>query len=300
MGMAGPAHIKAAAHAKTPDDAGRMTDQSSIRWPTCDEDGCIGVRLATSQKCLAHAGDEERNATLKQLGDTGEIDARGVTINRALLEQILAAAPRDADNRPAFTASTFNRAIFQGTVGFHGTLGVARFNDATFQGEAWFGGVTFQGDAMFQKATFQGPALFHRATFPRLALFNKATFQGVASFGLATLGRAVFGGVTFQRDASFYEATFQDDAGFGRTTFQRGARFDRATFQRGAWFDGATFQRDVRFDGATFERVRQLGPFLAYRGLQMDEVQFMQPVQIEATTIAVCCRRARFAGGVEF
>jgi hypothetical protein len=52
-----------------------MTDQTGIDWPTCGEDDCMGVRLAATPKCLAHAGDEQRNAMLKQLGETGVIDA---------------------------------------------------------------------------------------------------------------------------------------------------------------------------------------------------------------------------------
>ena len=46
-----------------------MTDQTAIDWPTCDEDGCIGVRLTATPKCLAHASDEQRNAMLKQVGE---------------------------------------------------------------------------------------------------------------------------------------------------------------------------------------------------------------------------------------
>jgi hypothetical protein len=92
-----------------------MTDQTGIDWPTCDEDTCIGVRLAATPKCLVHAGDEQRNAALKQLGETGEIDARGVPITQPLLEQILAAAPHDADNHPTFTAPRFDRATFKAT-----------------------------------------------------------------------------------------------------------------------------------------------------------------------------------------
>jgi hypothetical protein len=41
-----------------------MTDQTGIEWPTCDEDGCIGVRLAATSKCLAHVPDKDRNAAL--------------------------------------------------------------------------------------------------------------------------------------------------------------------------------------------------------------------------------------------
>jgi len=32
----------------------------------------------------------------------------------------------------------------------------------------------------------------------------------------------------------------------------------------------------------------------------LDSVQFAQPIQIEASTIGMCCRRARFPGGVQF
>jgi uncharacterized protein YjbI with pentapeptide repeats len=191
-----------------------MTDQTRIKWPTCDEDGCIGVRLAATPKCLTHASDEQRDATLKQLGQSGEIDACGVPITRELLEQILAAAPHDAEDHPTFMAADFDR--------------------ATFQGDARFVGATFQGDAGFHEATFQGDASFSR--------------------------------VTFEGDADFYGAIFQGDAGFG---------------------------------GATFERARQVGSLMAYRGLDLDDAQFAQPVQIEASTIGVCCCRARFAGGVQ-
>jgi hypothetical protein len=81
---------------------GRMTDQARITWRTCDEDGCIGARLAATPKCLAHAGDEQRNATLKQLGETGEIDARSVPITEALLDQIPGAAQHDPEDHPTF------------------------------------------------------------------------------------------------------------------------------------------------------------------------------------------------------
>ena len=61
-----------------------------------------------------------------------------------------------------------------------------------------------------------------------------------------------------------------------------------------------TFKRDARFDGAMFEQARQFGPLLAYRGLVLDNVQFAQPVRIEVSSTGVCCRRARFPGGVQF
>ena len=47
-----------------------------------------------------------------------------------------------------------------------------------------------------------------------------------------------------------------------------------------AGFLGATFQGDAQFDGATFERAQQFGPLLACEGLNLDVVQFAQPVRI--------------------
>jgi uncharacterized protein YjbI with pentapeptide repeats len=314
-----------------------MTDQAGTGWPTCSEDRCFGVRLAASPLCLAHADDRQRNATLKQLGKTGEIDARGVPISQWLLERILATAPHDTDNRPTFTAPLFERAVFQSGAGFKGVVfqgnagfervtfepGDTRFDGATFQGGASFDGATFKDITEFDGATFRGGASFHGATFEGGILFdgvtfqgdakflwvafqgggsfNEATFQGNAEFDGATFDyQAEFDRTTFQGIALFRLATFEDDAGFGGATFQGDAEFAGATFQRDARFNGATFQRDARFHGATFEQARRFGPFLAYRGLDLDDVQFAQPVQIEASTIGVCCRRARFAGGVQF
>ena len=71
-----------------------MAGPVPVDWPTCDEDGCIGIRLDAGDKCLAHAGDKERDAALKPVAQTGNIDARGVTISSALLKQILDSTPR--------------------------------------------------------------------------------------------------------------------------------------------------------------------------------------------------------------
>src|SRR6266540_3936180 len=156
---------------------GRMADQTGIKWPTCDEDACIGVRLAATAKCLAHARDEQRNATLKQLGETGEINARGVPITQGLFEQILAAAPHDAEDRPTFMSAGFNRATFQGP---------ARFARVAFKGAAWFGGATFQDIAWFEGATFKGGAGFGGATFQDTASFTTVAFQDGVWFDGAT------------------------------------------------------------------------------------------------------------------
>jgi uncharacterized protein YjbI with pentapeptide repeats len=314
----------------------RMTDQAAVDWPTCDEDGCIGVRLAATTECLAHARDEQRNATLKKLGQSGEIDARGVPISQALLEQILAAAPHDGDNHAVFMAPKFARATFQGVAGFervtfdgnaqfggatfqsHAGFAaatfkrdawfdgatfkrVALFDAATFQGNAWFGAATFQDHASFTDATFQGQALFSKATFQGYITFGRATFQRPAGFGRATFqDHARFSGATFQRPAGFGRATFQGNANFGAATFKIDAEFDGATFKRDAWFDAATFRRDAWFRDASFEQARQLGPLLVYGVLRLDGARFAQLIQIEVSTRGLSCKRARFPVGVQF
>jgi uncharacterized protein YjbI with pentapeptide repeats len=178
-----------------------MADQIDIEWPTCDEDGCIGVRLAATPRCLAHARDEQRNLALKQLGETGEIDARGVPITQALLEQILSAAPRDAEDRPTFTA--------------------ARFERVTFKGDAVFGEAVFQGDARFLGVTIQGRARFEGATFQDTASFVGVTFQGNTGFGGVTFqGGAQFSGVIFKGPTWFHWTIFKDPAWFEGATFK--------------------------------------------------------------------------------
>ena len=256
-----------------------MAGQVSVDWPTCDEDECIGLRLDAGDKCLAHAGDQERDAALEQVAQTGRIDARGVTISTTLLKKILDGGDPDGHAMPA----------------------EVQFGGATFQGDAGFVGATFQGRAGFVGATFQGRAGFDGATFQGRAGFGGATFRGDAWFGGATFrGDAGFVGATFQRGAGFDGATFRGGAGFDGATFQRDTWFGGATFQHLAGFGGATFQRDAEFIGATFQRAQQFGPLLAHRGLNLDGVQFDQPVRIEASTIRMCCRRAQFPGGVQF
>jgi uncharacterized protein YjbI with pentapeptide repeats len=188
-----------------------MTDQISIEWSACDEDDCIGARLAATPKCLAHARDEQRDATLKQLSETGQIDARGVPITQALLKQICAAAPHDAEYRPTFTAVDFERATFKGE---------AEFQRATFKGDAWFEGSTFQSDAVFDRATFQAGAWFEGSTFQAGAYFSGATFKGVA----------VFDGVTVNGNAWFLDARFEQARQLGPLLVYGALRLDAAHF----------------------------------------------------------------------
>jgi hypothetical protein len=335
-----------------------MAEQPEVEWePTCEQADCIGVRLPSASMCLAHVGEEEIAAALKRIGETGEIDARGVPITRVLLERILTAVPCGANKEPLILGCQFDRATFSGE---------AEFREATFSGDAVFAGVTFSDRAVFAGATFERRPRFDRAIFNGEAMFravfndsiglSEAIFNDDAAFGGATFsgdtgfagvtfnGRAWFSGVTFNDGAWFGGVTFSGDTGFDGTIFNGGVGFDKATFSGNTRFDGATFERLARFgkvafngdagfdgatfggdavfsgatfsgdtvfsgatfkrraecDGARFEQARQFGPLLAWRGLVLDGAQFAQPVQIEVSSTEVCCRGARFPGGVQF
>jgi uncharacterized protein YjbI with pentapeptide repeats len=424
-----------------------MAVKINISWPVCDyPGGCTGVKLASGGACLAHAADPELRAALDQVNRAGVIDARGVKISDQLLEQILAAAPRGKNGKALFRGARFNRATFTGDANFDratftsGTVfsgatfsggavfsgatfsggavfsgatfsgharfggvsisgsanfegatfsegavfagttfsGDARFSgatitgsvnfaeatfttttlfvEATFTGPAWFENVTFMGHARFDQATFNENAMFHKVTFSQQVEFDRATFTGNASFDEATFtgnvrfDRATFSGearfdratfragssferaafagdvrfeqatftrytrfdqVTFAKDARFDQVTFKGHTNFNRASFAGHARFDEVTFTGRTRFERATFARDARFyktnfrglavfPEAKFEQARQFGPLLAYRGLVLDGVEFSQLVQIEISTIGICCRDARFPNGVQF
>lgn len=42
-----------------------MAEQTEVEWPTCEQAGCIGIRLVAAWMCLAHASEEETAAALK-------------------------------------------------------------------------------------------------------------------------------------------------------------------------------------------------------------------------------------------
>jgi hypothetical protein len=120
-----------------------MAEQTDVEWPTCEQAGCIGICLASARMCLAHASDEETAAGLRIVGETGEIDARGVPITSALLGRILTAAPRGENDEPLIKGCRFDRATFSDD---------AQFSRARFNGNAKFDGATFNGDCRFAGA----------------------------------------------------------------------------------------------------------------------------------------------------
>jgi hypothetical protein len=270
---------------------------------------------------LAHLDKEQRNAWLKRFSETGEIDVAGVPITEPLFAQILAAAPRDADNHPTFKTARFRRATFQGLAEFRDVIfeghadfvgatfsslahffatfeGSVSFDKATFQDGAGFGS-TFKAGVSLNEATFQGGAGFFRTIFPSDAEFLGATFQDAAFGQVAFEGDAGFIGATFQGHAGFNGATFEGLAGFDRATFQDVASFQSVTFKGHAGFDGAIFRRGAWFNVARFEQALQLGPLLVYGVLGLDAASFARLIHIEASARGLSCQRTRFPAGVQ-
>jgi hypothetical protein len=235
-----------------------MTQQTDVEWPTCDQAGCIGIRLSSARMCLAHGSEAETAAALKLIGETGVIDARGAPITSALLERVLTAAPRGESEEPLIKGGQFNRATFSG---------VAQFGGVTFSGGAQFGGATFSGGAEFGRATFGGDVQFGGVTFSGGAEFGRVTFSGDAEFDGAIFsnGDAWFGRARFERTAGFSNVSFSGNAGFGEATFSSTALFDGATFRGEAYFLSATFG-DAEFGGAIFNRLAEFGE-ANFRGL---------------------------------
>ena len=317
-----------------------MGRDDGVGWLTCGEDGCIGIRLSAGSKCLAHADGPDLDAELKRLGRSGTIDARGVKISAALLDRLLAAAPRDPQqpDRPRFTkvqfdaatfqdGAMFRRAAFGHGAGFRGvTFGEqagfddttfgndARFNDATFGNDARFRRAIFADQARFDGATFGDHAWFHRAAFGERAGFRDATFGGDVRFRGAILGgQARFDGATFGDQANFDGATFGDGVGFGGATFADEARFDGAAFGDQASFRGASFGdralfrrarfgRGVGFRGATFGDGTRFGGAAFGDRAVFDDATFEARAQFDSATFGdqAWFRGARFGYRASF
>jgi Pentapeptide repeats (9 copies) len=232
-----------------------MVERTDDSWPECEREGCIGIQLAASPTCLAHASEAELEGALRIISESGVVDARGVPLSAKLLDRVLAASPRADTGKAVLKAARFDRATFTGDAGFGETTfsDDAQFNGATFTGAALFDRATFTGDAQFDRVTFSDTALFIEATFSGDAQFDRVTFTGTAWFDRATFTRAAqFNGTTFSGDAWFEQVTFTGDAQFNGTTFTGTAWFDRVTFTGTAQFNGTTFSCDTRFDRATF------------------------------------------------
>jgi uncharacterized protein YjbI with pentapeptide repeats len=269
-----------------------MANPDNVEWEICAEGECLGVRLPTGGKCWAHAAQPHLNQALKRLGEDGRLNARGVPITQELLRRLLAAAPPDDHGHATLTEARFDKATFNGDALFDSATfrGAAWFAGATFRGAAGFAGATFTGAAGFRGATFQGDARFEGATFPGGAPFSGATFQGDAVFRGAILRGAGFGGATFHSGAWFGGANFWRGAGFRRVTFHSDAWFDGATFPSDAWFGEATFQGDARFDRTTFNTAAGFRGAIFQSDARFDGATFQQARQLGPLLMAKSLR----------
>jgi uncharacterized protein YjbI with pentapeptide repeats len=265
-----------------------------VDWPRCavlEEHGqCTGIQVGEADQCLAHLPQDDRDSYLSQLKPGADIDARGTSLDAALLASLLAAVtpPREGPRLGAgtdFRGATFTKAaFFRGATFIEG----ANFDDVTFTERADFDDVTFVKGANFVGATFAEVANFHGVTFTERAFFRGARFAKVASFSDAT----------FVTGAFFRGATFTEEAFFVGATFVRDAIFSSATFAKVANFSGVTFTEVVYFDAADFDSLESLGPLIA-NSVVLDRASFNTAVVIEAETAMLSCRRTRFAAGAE-
>jgi len=289
-----------------------MAERTDDSWPECEREGCIGVQLAASRMCLAHASDKELEAALRVITESGVVDARGVPLSNTILDRVMAAAPRDDAGNAVLNAARFDGATFTGTTTFRGATftGDAVFSGATFTGDALFEratftrravfrGTAFTGTTVFERATFTGTTVFERATFTRAAVFRGTAFSGSAAFagvafsgvawfsGVTFTGHAWFGDATFSGAARFERATFAGDAVFAGAAFSGVARFERATFRHravfrratftgGARFDSGTFSGAARFGGGTFSGAARFGGATFRRLAEFEETRFEQ------------------------
>jgi hypothetical protein len=248
-------------------------------WERCPKPNCRGAKLATGA-CLAHLDDLDPprlDEELKRFTTEGTLDARGVDVGAALLERILAAAPRDPN----------------------GSLRPWRplFDQATFGDYASFAGATFDNNARFNGAAFGDDASFAGAAFGDGVSFGGAKIGGLASFAGAAFGDGVsFGGAKIGDDAIFDDATFGDDASFAGATFDNNARFNGAAFGDDASFAGAAFGDDASFGGAIFGDRAQVGPLLAGT-LELGQASFGRAPQLEVVGDYLGLEGARFLHG---
>src|SRR4051812_418678 len=111
----------------------------------CGEPDCDGAAIL-ADRCLAHL-DAGQQTTV--LAGSGWLDARGVTVDDALLRRIGRAS----------------RSV--------------NFDDARFVGPIMLEGAAF-GGVSFKHAHFEEQARFHRVTFGTDAEFDSCTFGGDA------------------------------------------------------------------------------------------------------------------------
>lgn len=212
---------------------------------TCAAPECDAPPAGESGQCLAHLDSDALESWLADLGGTGDLDATGVSLSKALLQRVLDAVPLDGDGRRRLRRADLDNAIFESDVLFDGFVFEERasFANTSFRGHGRFGGVQFDGPAVFAGGTFSTHAWFMGTTFSDEASFEGTRFDGPAWFGQSVFeGAAEFGGAAFASDLLAPGARFGAAATFVNARFGRKVRFDDDAFDHGVLFDGAVFE----------------------------------------------------------
>jgi uncharacterized protein YjbI with pentapeptide repeats len=248
-------------------------DGLPVPWTTCIfGSGCIGITL-DGGRCLAHVNENQVGAALRQLRETGAIDARGVRIDTSLLKRLLDSLPRDGEGR---------------------WLGQAWFDQATFVGEADFDDVIFRDEARFYYATFEQKASFQGATFKADARFEGARFKR----------RTVFMQAKFEDLARFEDARVEKEAWFHRAEFESGTWFDNAIFMDLLWLAEVAFEtarhfgpilvyKELRLNSSLFKQRVRIE--VATPRLSGKETRFLAGVQLRVRWAQINFDDAEFA-----
>jgi uncharacterized protein YjbI with pentapeptide repeats len=236
--------------------------------------------VADFARCLAHLDEEQRTAYLATLAPGSPVDHRGTTFTEALLDELLNALRDRVVNTLTIGVARFDQAQFRGDAKFIGAhlSGDARFDNVRFSGNVDFGGAQFGGYVNFGGALFSGNVDFQVARFSDNVRFEKAEFGANVEFDHAQFpGSATFKAVRFCGDASFAGARFDGVEHFSPTA---AALFGRGMVGGGIWFVGARFDGRARFIGVKFGGI-----------VWFDDAQFGQPVWFS---------RARFCRNISF
>jgi hypothetical protein len=295
-------------------------------WPTCVTLGCIGVRAAGEQSCLAHLKPGSRKMFLAALEPGSTLDLRGTPIDSDLLDQVLTAL-KPADGPPTLGITRFEWARFNGDAQFGGVRftrdawfddarfsATASFDEAQFSEAVWFVRVQFIDATRFQATKFNGYARFNHTQFGGASCFNqtqfnadawldKARFLQPAEFaGSRFSGTASFDKVQFKQDARLQKTRFQKDASFRRAQFGGTASFDEAQFGGGAWFDGTEFKGLAWFDKTQFRNAVRFHKTQFSKDALFAGTRFSGTARFHGTLFSDAARfhRAQFSWDAEF
>ncbi|MFB6778314.1 pentapeptide repeat-containing protein [Streptomyces sp. NPDC056352] len=272
-------------------------------WPHCDVAlpggvECRGRRVAPHNACLAHLSGADRSAYLADLRPGADLDHRGTCFTEELLSELLTALTEPSSHKPRIGQARFERATFRGD---------ARFDLVEIDSDALFDGAKVAGDISFNQAEISGRALFRQvkiggnAGFDRMkvrrrAVFERAEIDGNAWFDRMNVGgRAVFDGAKIGRDACFKGVEIGGYFSFDQADLGGDARFDRSHFSGSATFRRLRVGGQVSFLGAAFERAAVIGPLVCARVLTLSEAVFGAAVTMEAAAATVRCWRTRWS-----